>query len=398
MPVKKYTLEFLLILSALMAFTSLSVDIYLPALPEMSRDLNGDAELTVTGFLVGFALAQLVWGPISDRIGRKVPLLIGMLLFVVGSVGCALSESLEAVVFWRVFQAFGACVAPMLSRAMVRDLFGSTQAAQLLSTLMMIMAAAPIVGPLIGGLLVKIASWHAHFWLLTAIGALMFFAVFRLPESLPPRRRAEGSVWAAFAGYKDLLANRVFMRYTLCVTFFYVAAYAFITGSPKVYIDYFHVAPEYYGFWFGANIVGVMAMSALNRRLVGKFALPQLLRGATLIAAAAALLVAAAAFLKIGGIWGIALPVFAVFSMNGIIAACANAAALASVDSKSAGSAAALIGSLQYGSGIVSTLLLAAFSDGTPSAMAWVIAVFVGLSAVMAWPGRQRKPDGFQVA
>lgn len=388
MPTKKHTLEFLLILSALMAFTSLSVDIYLPALPEMSRALNGDAELTVTGFLAGFALAQLVWGPVSDRIGRKIPLLVGMLLFVAGSVGCALSESLHAVVFWRVFQAFGACVAPMLSRAMVRDLFGSTQAAQLLSTLMMIMAAAPIVGPLIGGLLVKIASWHAHFWLLSAIGALMFFAVFRLPESLPRPRRADTPLSSAFADYKTLFANRAFMRYTLCVTFFYVSAYAFITGSPKVYIDYFHIAPEYYGFWFGANILGVMLMSAANRRLVGRLELPQLLRGATLIAAAAALVLAAAAWWGIGGIWGIAIPVFAVFSMNGIIAACANAAALASVGGKTAGSAAALIGSLQYGSGIVSTLLLAVFSDGTPNAMVWIIAVFAVLSAVAA--GREK--------
>ena len=128
MPIKKHTLAFLLILSALMAFTSLSVDIYLPALPAMSHDLRGDAELTVTGFLIGFTLAQLIWGPVADRIGRKTPLAVGMLLFTVGSVGCALSQTLPQIVFWRVFQAFGACVGPMLSRAMIRDLFGASQA------------------------------------------------------------------------------------------------------------------------------------------------------------------------------------------------------------------------------------------------------------------------------
>ena len=129
------TLSFLVILSALMAFTSLSTDIYLPALPVMERTLGGDAALTITGFLAGFAIAQLVWGPVSDRIGRRLPLFLGMLLFVAGSVGCALAQSLPAVVFWRVFQALGACVGPMLSRAMVRDLFGTTRAAQMLSTL-----------------------------------------------------------------------------------------------------------------------------------------------------------------------------------------------------------------------------------------------------------------------
>ena len=382
MPIKKHTLAFLLILSALMAFTSLSVDIYLPALPAMSHDLRGDAELTVTGFLIGFTLAQLILGPVADRIGRKTPLAVGMLLFTVGSVGCALSQTLPQIVFWRVFQAFGACVGPMLSRAMIRDLFGASQAARLLSTLVMIMAVAPIAGPLLGGVLLKIASWHAHFWLLAAIGALMFAAVFRLPESLPATRRARTPLWTAFADYRRLLTNRPFMRYTLCVTFFYIAAYAFITGSPKVYIGHFGIVPEYYGFWFGANIIGVMLLSAANRRLTRRFPLDILLKYATLTAAVAALLLVPAASL---GIWGIALPVFAVFSTNGIIAACANAAALASVDSKTAGSAAALIGALQYGSGIVSTLLLTTFSDGSPRAMVWIIAAAVVLSAAMAW-------------
>lgn len=118
------------ILSALMAFTSLSTDIYLPAMPEMGRDLNGDAELTLTGFLIGFALAQLFWGAVSDKIGRKKPLIIGIVLFIIGSVGCALSSSMMELLAWRVFQAFGACVGPMLSRAMIRDLYGRTEAAK----------------------------------------------------------------------------------------------------------------------------------------------------------------------------------------------------------------------------------------------------------------------------
>lgn len=158
MTTQKRSLSFLLILSALMAFTSLSTDIYLPAMPTMERQLNGDAELTITGFLIGFSIAQLIWGPISDRIGRKLPLFIGIVLFVIGSVGCALSESMSAVVFWRIFQAIGACVGPMLSRAMIRDRFAQSQAAQMLSMLTIIMAIAPIAGPFIGGGLLKVAS------------------------------------------------------------------------------------------------------------------------------------------------------------------------------------------------------------------------------------------------
>ena len=182
MTTHKRSLSFLLILSALMAFTSLSTDIYLPAMPTMEKQLSGNAELTITGFLTGFAIAQLIWGPISDRIGRKLPLFIGMVLFVIGSVGCALSESMSAVVFWRIFQAVGACVGPMLSRAMIRDSFAQSQAAQMLSTLTIIMAIAPIAGPFIGGSLLKVASWHWIFWLLAMIGVLDLLR--KYPEDL----------------------------------------------------------------------------------------------------------------------------------------------------------------------------------------------------------------------
>ena len=143
MAASKARISFLIILGALMSITSLSTDIYLPALPTMEAALGGDSELTITGFLIGFSLAQLLWGPISDRIGRKIPLSIGIILFIIGSIGCATSTSMTMVVFWRVFQALGACVGPMLSRAMIRDSYGVTEAARTLSTLAMIMAVAP---------------------------------------------------------------------------------------------------------------------------------------------------------------------------------------------------------------------------------------------------------------
>ncbi|MEG3061305.1 MAG: multidrug effflux MFS transporter [Comamonas sp.] len=378
-------LRLLLILSALMAFTSLSTDIYLPAMPQMARELQGNMELTITSFLVGFALAQLIWGPVSDRIGRRRPLVMGVLLFVIGSVGCALSQTLGEIVLWRMFQAFGACTGPMLARAMVRDLYPRTKAAQTLSTLTVIMAIAPIAGPLLGGQIVRLGSWHGIFWLLAGIGVLMLFALRRLPETLPVERRATSSALTAFADYRALLGNAVFMRYTLCVTLFYVSAYAFITGSPHVYIEYFHVAPEHYGWLFGLNIIGLMAMSLINRKLVGRFSLDRLLRAASTVAALAMLAGMVLAQLRIGGLPGVVLPVFVFFSMNGVIAASATAAALDGVPPGLAGSAAALIGSLQYGSGIVSSLLLAALPKETPHSLIVVMAVFAAGCAAMAW-------------
>lgn len=376
-------LTFILILSGLMAFTSLSTDIYLPAMPTMAEDLQGNVELTVTGFLIGFAIAQLIWGPISDHLGRRKPLFIGMVFFIIGSAGCAMSTSITQIVFWRVFQALGACTGPMLARAMIRDLFARTRAAQMLSTLVLVMAIAPIAGPLIGGQIIRLSTWHSVFWLLVVIGALMFISLNWLPETLPEEKRVKASLAGAFRHYRSLLANGHFMRYTLSLTCYYVAAYAFITGSPFVYISYYHVDPQHYGWLFALNIVGVMAMSVVNRRLVQRHALEQLLKYATMLAALAAVALALLVKLESGGVVAIIITVFLFFSMNGIIAATSTAAALDAVPNI-AGSASAQIGALQYGSGIISSLLLTAFSDGTPWTMAWIIALFTLLSAILA--------------
>nr|WP_321456536.1 multidrug effflux MFS transporter [uncultured Cohaesibacter sp.] len=365
---------FIIILSALMAFTSLSTDIYLPAMPMMAKELNGNAELTVTGFLIGFTIAQLVWGPISDSIGRRKPLFIGMLVFVVGSVGCALAQSIEQIIFWRVFQAFGACTGPMLSRAMIRDLYSRTQAAQMLSTLVMVMAVAPIIGPLLGGQIIHFSTWHAIFWLLAGIGMLMFLSIFKLPETLPKENVAPSSLFLALRNYATLMKNREFMRYTLCVTFYYVAAYGFIIGSPFVYINYFGVNYQYYGYLFGLNVVGVMVVSYFNRFLLSRYSMDLLLKLSTAAAFLATVALSLAVYAGAASLIFVIITVFVFFSLNGIIAATATAAALDEV--KTAGSASALIGSLQYGSGIISSLLLTVFRDGTPWPMAWIMALF----------------------
>ncbi len=373
---------FMGILGALMAFTSLSTDIYLPAMPQMAQELNGNVELTVTGFLAGFALAQLIWGPMSDRIGRKIPLFIGMILFVIGSIGCALSQSIEQIVFWRVFQALGACTGPMLGRAMIRDLYGRTQAAQMLSTLMVIMAIAPIAGPLLGGQIIKFSTWHSIFWLLASIGGLMFLTLFFLPETHPVEKRTKASVMNTFANYRQLLGNLQFMRYTLCVTFFYVAAFTFIVGSPFVYISFYGVDAQHYGWLFALNIVGVMGLSFINRNLVKRFSLDHLLKSTTAIATVALIILCILFYEQVGGIYSIIAMVFIFFSMNGMIAANSTAAALDGVP-EMAGSASALIGSLQYGSGIISSLLLAWLSTGTPQTMIVIMTIFTVLSTSM---------------
>ncbi len=370
---------FMSILGALMAFTSLSTDIYLPAMPDIAQELNGNAELTITGFLIGFAIAQFIWGPISDGIGRKVPLYIGMLVFAIGAAGCAMSNTIGQIVWWRIFQALGACTGPMLARAMVRDIASSARAAQMLSTLVIIMASAPIIGPLMGGQIIRISSWHTIFWLLTVIGIMMFVSLFWLPETLLAEKRNPISLKRSFANYWFLLRHKVFMRYTLCVTFYYVAAYAFIAGSPRIYISHYGIDPQHYGWLFAVNIVGVMIVSFLNRILVNRYPLQRLLQFSTAISFSGILVMTILVKTGIGGMAVIVAMVFIFFSMNGIVAATATAAALDGVP-EIAGSASALIGGLQYGSGIISSLLLAFFNDDTPWTMTWIMFIFTAAS------------------
>lgn len=380
---------FISILSALMAFTSLSTDIYLPAMPQMGRDLHGDAELTLTGFLIGFSFAQLFWGAISDKIGRKIPLLIGMILFVIGSIGCAISTSMYELLAWRVFQAFGACVGPMLSRAMIRDLYSRTEAAKMLSTLAIVMAIAPIAGPMLAGHLLLWFSWHSIFWLLVGIGTIMFFFVLVLPETNPLERRSTRSMVATYKNYWILLHNKGFMKYTLCVSCFYIAIYAFLTASPYVYIDVFHVPTEHFGYLFALNIIGVMILSAINRRIVSAIRLDRLLRYASLFSALCVLIVLVLMFAGFTSLPLIVIGCFLFFSMNGIIAAVTNALALDRAG-KMAGSGAALLGSMQYGSGIVSSLILTFLPNDSAFPMMIVIGVFVIICAIIAYPSDEQ--------
>lgn len=221
----------------------------------------------------------------------------------------------------------------------------------------------------------------------------MLISLFWLPETLPEEKRVKASLRSAFRNYITLLSNTQYMRFTLCLTFYYVAAYAFITGSPFVYITYFGVEPQHYGWLFAVNIVGLMAVSMVNRRLVHRYPLETLLRYAVCIAMLAALVLALATGAGIGGIGLIVAAIFVFFAMNGVIAATSTAAALDAVPNV-AGSASALMGALQYGSGIISSLLLALLSDGTPWTMGWIIAVFTVASAVMALTTRGAKTAG----
>ncbi len=372
------------VLSSLMGFSSISTDFYLPAMPAMASALGADAsmvEFTIPGYLVGFSLGQLFWGPVSDRHGRRLPVAAGLVLFVFGSAGCALAGSVGSIILWRVVQALGASAGVVLSRAMVRDLCEGPRAAQMLSTLIVVMAIAPLLGPILGAQVAALASWRAIFWLLVAVGIATLAALFTIPETLPEGRRRQQSLMGAIARYGHLLTQPRICGYAGAGGFFYAGMFAYIAGTPFAFITYHHLPAERYGLLFGAGILGIMVTNIINARLVARPGSDWILIGGTAIAALAGLVLAAAAYSDWGGLMGLFLPLFVFVSCTGFIVANSIAGALADYPTE-AGAVSALVGALQYGSGIASSGLVGTFADGTPWPMGWVIAL-TGIGSVL---------------
>ncbi|WP_408327744.1 multidrug effflux MFS transporter [Paraburkholderia strydomiana] len=380
----QHGLRILAILSLLMAFASISTDLYLPALPAMALSLRADAgavELTISGYLIGFSLGQLLWGPIGDRYGRRRPIAIGLVLFVIGSAGCALSTSAPMLIGWRVVQAAGACASVVLARAMVRDLYTGHRAAQMMSTLMTVMAVAPLLGPSVGSLILHVASWRAIFWTLVAVGLATLAALRALPETLPAARRNHESLGRALAAYGALLRHRRVLGYAGTGGFFYGGLYAYIAGTPFAYITAYHVSPQFYGVLFAVGIVGIMLTNQINARVVRRFGSDRLMRAGTLGAALAGVLLALDAWTGWGGLAGLVIPLFLFVSAAGFIVANAIAGALAIFPAR-AGAMSALIGASQFGTGILGSALVGIFADGTPWPMGGVIAL-MGIGSLL---------------
>ncbi|RIY31603.1 hypothetical protein CJP74_06845 [Psittacicella melopsittaci] len=366
------------ILGMFMWFTSLSTDMYLSAFPQMQAEFHADIEYTLTAFLIGFACGQLIWGPIADRIGRKIPLLIGMALYTIGSYGCSLSTSLEEMILWRLVQAFGACTGPMLARAIVRDVYNKTDAAKVMSLLIFLMAAAPLLGPLIGAWVLKFYSWRVIFYIQTFFSLFITLCVIIFPETRPVEYVHNARFSQVIKNYGFLLRNWDFMRFCLSIFFYYIGIYAFVTGSSWLYISYFGLPSEDYGLIFAINNIGVIVFSLLNRKFVAKYPVSRILTLATIVVLLASTWYMFNAYFGWLGIWGVILPCIIFFAMNGLIPATGTALALDPVP-QVAGSAAAMLGFLQYSSGIVTSWLYVQVApNGTAGPIVMATFMFVG--------------------
>jgi len=370
-------LHLVLVLSGLMSLGSLSTDMYLPALPTIGAAYGvsvARVQLTLTTFLAGFCGGQLIWGPIGDQYGRRFPAGIGLLIFAIGSIGCAESGSVAQMIVWRAFQAFGASAGPVLARAMVRDLFARNKAAKMLSLLIVVMGIAPLLGPLLGGFVLTHWVWQGIFWIQAALGIGGVIGLTTIRETLRQENRQHLRPTEMLISYGQLLSQRRLLGYGLTSGCYYGATYAYLAGSPFVYINLYHVPPQLYGWLFGLNIVGMMVMNLLNGRLVMAVGSDRMLRYGVAAIAAGGVVLAIDGWTGWAGLAGLVAPIFVIIAMNGAVVANAVAGALSAFPRK-AGAASAVVGALQFGMGILSTAMTGWFADGTAFTFAWIIAL-----------------------
>lgn len=389
---------FIAALGVLMSFGPMGTDMYLPGMPAIGRELHAaqdQVQWTLSAFFLGFGVGQLLWGALSDRFGRRIPVATGILLYAVGCVGCSLTVDVGHLAAWRFVQAVGACAGPVLVRAMIRDVFERDRAASVLSMMMLVMGAAPIIAPLIGGQILVWANWRWIFGAQAAFGVIAMLALASLPETHPESRRTSLRPMVLFESYRKLLTDRRYLGYAIGSSFIYAGMFAFISGSPFVYIELFGVRPENYGFLFGLNIVGMIIVNTLNSRAVMRFGSDMMLRIGVWLSAASGILLVACVLGGWGGLWGLVGCLFLFMSLTGFCFANSMAGALQSFP-QMAGTASALAGMLQFSSGAVSGWAVGLMADGTAMPMAAVIGgaalVSLALNLWLIRPFRRRLP------
>ncbi|MEV6015338.1 multidrug effflux MFS transporter [Streptomyces sp. f51] len=381
-----------LVLGGLTATPPLAMDMYLPSLPEVTRSLHAPAstvQLTLTACLAGMALGQLVVGPMSDRFGRRRPLLAGLAVYVVATALCALAPGVGLLVALRLLQGLAGAAGIVIARAVVRDLYDGVAMARFFSTLMLISGVAPVVAPLIGGQILRFTDWRGVFVVLTAVGIALSALVWtKLPETLAPADRHAGGAGEALGAMRRLLADRVFAGYMLAGGFTFAALFAYISASPFVIQDLYGASPQTFSLLFGANSVGLVIAGQVNGKLlVGRVALEKVLATglALIVLAATALLLMSTGALGPVGLAPVAAALFVLMSAMGLALPNTQALALMRVRN-TAGSASALLGTTSFLIGAVASPLVGVAGEHTAVPMA-VVQLVAALVAVGCFVG-----------
>ena len=373
-----------MLLGVLFALTALGTDAWLPALPVAAQALDAPVaamQLTVTTYFLGLAAGQLVWGPLSDRYGRKPVLLAGLALALIASAVCAAAGTAAALVLARLAQGFGMSAGPVMARTIVRDLHGHEQAARLLARMTIVFSVIPIAAPLAGGLMLSLGGWRAVFWLLGGVAALLLAAVaLRLAETVPAERASAHPAQIA-RGFAAIAAEPKFLAPFAAMLCAQVGIFAFVSNSAFTLVNGLGVAPGAFAVLFAVVMVGQIAGAWLSSRLVLRAGMARLLRAGTFLAFASGLAAALLAWAGATHPAAVVLPFMLFLFGSALIIPNATALALQPF-ARTAGTASSLMGATQFAVGAIVSSALGALFDGTPRPMA-TTAALAGLGAFL---------------
>lgn len=372
------------ILALTTALGPMSIDMYLPSLPALQEHFHSDAattQQTLAAYFIGLSIGQLFYGPISDSLGRRKPMIFGLLLYVLAAVGCLFAREMEHLVALRFLQALGGCAGMVITRAITRDCFPAQAMARVLSLLLLIMSVAPILAPMAGGYLFRWFGWQSIFFVLVVYGLICALAVgFGIPETLRGERKPLSFAGAART-YAKLIGHRRFMGYALAGATGQAGLFAYISSSSFVFIDHYGVSPEHYAWIFGFNACGLIGASQLNSLALNYLPVQRVLRYALRVYSTAGVLMVLAAVTGFGGMWSVLAGLFVCMSAMGFSFPNSTAAAMAPFGDR-AGSAAALLGTLQFAIASVASFAAGHLYNGSALPMAMIIAT-CGLAALL---------------
>lgn len=382
---KKQRFTIIIILGLLSAIGPFSIDMYLPGFPAIADDLHTSVDMisyTLASFFVGICIGQLLSGPLLDRFGRKRPLIVGMSLYILASLGCAFADSVEQLILFRFFQALGGCVTMVAPRAIIRDVFPVHENAKIFSLMILILGVSPILAPTTGSYLISGFGWYSVFLVLAAISLLVLLAViFLLPESSHPDPSFTLKAKPILRNFRIVLQNRQFVIYTLSGSIAAAGLFAYLAGSPFVLLKFYNVTEKEYGLIFALIASGLITASQLNNFLLKKFSSEIIVRTALLVQTLAGILLFAGSTFNLLELYSFIFLLFVFLSCQGFNFPNASALSMAPFE-KEAGSASALMGSIQMGFGALAAACVGILNATTAVPMTGVMAC-CGLIALL---------------
>lgn len=377
------------ILGLLGAMGPLAIDMYLPAMPQIAADLNigeGEVQFSLMAFFAGLMIAQLFYGPLSDRTGRKPMIYTGLLVFTVASIGCALASSAGQLIAWRFIQGLGGSIGIVIGLAVVRDLFTGKQAASLVALIMLVSGASPILAPLVGTSIMAFAPWPAIFVAQALFGTACMICVFKaLPETRLEELRRVSNPLAAARNYAHLLVSRRYIPYVAVSSFAMAGFFSYLAASSFVFISLYGLTPTAYSIIFAVNAIGLMAGTQVSPRLIGRFQPQTIIRAALVVYVVAAVLLCTLELVGGGiGLLPLSALLFVIITALAFVMPLNGMMALESYGAIS-GTAAALLAALQFGAGALASLIVGVLANGTALPMIGTITMCGILGCLIAF-------------